>query len=128
MVEILYVDKKRSKYSNEKIVFAGLTFDSKLERDMFCWLKSLGCIKKLSLHHPVAIKVNDLDICKVLIDFRLELASGDVFFADAKANCGVTETPLSRLKFKLVHAITGKKVYLLPKECNILEHLLLAGK
>ena len=94
----------RSKYGNKKVAYDGLVFDSKHEYKYYLLLQTRqakGEIDNLQLQPVFPIIINDKKVCKVILDFSFrETATGNVRFIDCKG----FETPLSKLKKKLVEA------------------------
>jgi len=102
----------RSKYGAKKTTVDGITFDSAAEAKRYAHLKLLervGEISDLKLQEPFACKVGDrgLVVCTYRADFS--------YFDERERRQRVEDvkgmdTPLSKLKRKLVHAIHGVEV------------------
>jgi len=104
---------RNNKYKAQKTTVDGLTFHSKREAERYKELKLMhqaGQIHFLITHPPFLIEVNGVPICKAIMDFRYTDKDGRDVVEDVKSK--PTDTPLSRLKRKLVKAIYGIDVVL----------------
>ena len=89
-----------------------LRFDSKAEArrwDKLCEMQKLGLIKDLKRQVPFKIAVDGAGIATYLLDFSYRDDEGNVRYEDVKGG-KATQTPLSKLKIKLVEAQHGIKV------------------
>jgi hypothetical protein len=110
----------RSKYSNQKVTVDGISFDSKKEAARYNELRAMlqaGLIHSLKVHPVFPIVHNETRICDVELDFayttcdkRFPSLQGVRVFEDVKS--AGTNTPMSRLKRKLVEAFHGIRVEL----------------
>jgi hypothetical protein len=102
----------RSKYSNQKVTVDGISFDSKKEAARYNELRAMlqaGLIHSLKVHPVFPIVYQETRICDVELDFayttcdkRFPSLQGVRVFEDVKS--AGTNTPMSRLKRKLVEA------------------------
>lgn len=106
--------RSKSKFCNKPLTVGDLNFDSELEQRVYSQLLIMPSIKSVELHKRFDLVVNGQKICAVEPDFTVHLKLGSVLYADAKSN--PTETDVSRIKFKLFHALFGQKVWILPRE------------
>lgn len=104
---------KTPKYQNRKTVVDGLSFDSLKESRRYGELKLLersGRITGLEVQPAFRIVVNNCLICTYKADFRYVIdapyASGQVVVEDVKG----VQTPVYRLKKKLMLAVHGISV------------------
>ena len=102
-----FYKKKKSKYKNKITTVDNIKFHSKLEASHYLQLKVLekqGLIKELELQPAYEIYVNDLKVCKVILDFEFfDNEKNKHRYVDSKG----VYTSESRLKHKLVEAIYG---------------------
>lgn len=109
---------ERNKYGAKRVSVDGYNFDSKAEARRYNELKLMrqtGLISNLQVHPRFPIVHNEREICVVELDFKY-LARGDVVvpewrYEDVKSPA--TNTPLSKLKRKLVESFYGIKVTLI---------------
>ena len=80
------LSKKRSKFANKKTEMFGLFFDSLLESKIYSVLLSFDKVKKVNLHEKIAISLNDIHICNVIVDYKVDLECGDFFYSGAWCN------------------------------------------
>jgi len=98
-----------SKYKAKPTTIDGVRFPSKKEARRYSQLKLLlaaGQIKNLELQPQYPIHVAGSKICTYIADFRYIDRSGVTIVEDVKG----VETPVFRLKKKLVEAIYGLKL------------------
>lgn len=99
-----------TKYKAKRTEVDGILFDSKGEADRYQELKLLersGQINGLSLQPEFKIEINGKHICKVKLDFAY-WENDERIYEDFKG----MDTPISKLKRKLVEAKYGIKVLL----------------
>lgn len=103
---------KANKYGAKRVQVDGIWFDSKAEAKRYTELKLMqtaGMIQGLIPHPTYKIKYLHEFICKVELDFSyLENKRSIMHYEDVKSPA--TNTPLSKLKRKLVEAFYGIKV------------------
>jgi hypothetical protein len=95
--------KPKNKYGAKRQCLDGYTFDSQMEARRYAQLKILvhaGAIQNLEIHPRYPIAINGKKICAVILDFQYTQA-GKLIVEDVKGR----DTPLSRLKRKLVEAL-----------------------
>lgn len=100
---------KRNKYHARKIEIDGIRFDSQKEADRYCDLRLLqraGEIISIEPHPVYPIKIEGKPICKVILDFAYCDKYGALHVEDVKGK----DTPVSRLKRKMVEAVYGFRV------------------
>ena len=101
---------RKNKYNNKRITIDNITFDSIAEARRYgqlAMLQRAGLISKLTPHPEYKIKLNDVEICKVILDFSYrDEKSGLMVIEDVKGE----DKPMSRLKRKLVQAAHDIKV------------------
>jgi hypothetical protein len=112
--------KVRNKYNAKKVAIDGYLFDSKRESVRYSALKAMlsaGLIHTLKIHPVFPIVYQETRICDVELDFayttcdkRFPSLQGVRVFEDVKS--AGTNTPMSRLKRKLVEAFHGIRVEL----------------
>jgi hypothetical protein len=112
--------KVRNKYNAQKVEIDGYLFDSKRESVRYSALKAMlhaGLIHTLKIHPVFPIVYQETRICDVELDFayttcdkRFPSLQGVRVFEDVKS--AGTNTPMSRLKRKLVEAFHGIRVEL----------------
>jgi hypothetical protein len=99
--------KSGNKFGAVKTTVDSVTFDSKGEAGRYQQLKLLqraGKIYELELQPSYDITINGIHICKVKLDFRyVDHDTRKVVVEDFKGR----DTPVSRLKRKLLHAQHG---------------------
>jgi len=101
------------KYRNKKCEYMGIKFDSLGERDRYIYLKSMesqGIIEELTLQPVFRINVHGVKICDYRGDFRY-FHNGAEVIEDFKG----IETPVFKLKKKLVLAVFGKEIRIVKK-------------
>jgi len=101
------------KYGARKVILDGYMFDSKAEVKRYQELKLLwaaGQIWILEIHPTFVIRIKGKQICRVILDFAYCNPKGRVI-EDVKG----MDTPISRLKRKLVEAQYGIKVEVLKR-------------
>jgi hypothetical protein len=100
------------KYKNKKIIIDNITFDSKLEGKHYNQLKLLeqaGEIKDLELQPRYDLIINDVKIGFYKADFRFfDIKEDRERVIDSKG----MDTPVSKLKRKMVKAVYGVDVEL----------------
>jgi len=93
---------KKHKMNAERTTIGDITFASKVEASRYFYLKQLenmGEIQSLELQPVYQITINNIKICKVILDFRY-YKNNELIIEDVKG----FDPPLSRLKRKLVEA------------------------
>mgnify|MGYP003334020814 CR=1 FL=1 len=107
-----------SKYHNLFCTIDGIKFHSQAEAAEYSRLKlelKAGEIKDLKLQPKFQITINDIKICKVILDFiYFDKRVNKMRYIDVKG----VETAISRLKKKLVEAQHGIEVELVKKKSN----------
>jgi|TARA_Y100000310_G_C20704007_1_gene833003 hypothetical protein len=105
-----------SKYKNKKTKYQGILYDSMLEAKVAKYLnmlKSARNMKEEVVAYERQVKfpvhVNGHLICTLILDFMLGFADGRTEYWDAKG----IQTPVFRLKKKLVEAFYGIKIKLI---------------
>lgn len=102
----------RNKYGAVRTTVDGITFASKAEANRYQELKLLlkaQKIAELELQPKYKIAINGIKVCSVILDFKYYDKRLDRFIIeDVKGK----DTPISRLKRKLVEAAYGIKVIL----------------
>jgi hypothetical protein len=76
------------------------------------WLESerqAGRIKWWRRQIPIKLEVNGKLICRIVVDFKICLPSGDIEFHEVKGRA--TRTPLYNLKLKLLRALYPELTY-----------------
>ena len=107
---------RRSKYGNVKVKADGYTFDSKMEYRRYQNLKLLqqaGEISGLVVHPWWSICINDVNVCKVIADFRYFV--GPTWRLSIVEDCKGRDNALSKLKRKLLKAAHGIDMVLIEK-------------
>lgn len=103
-------NKNKNKNNAVKVTIDGYTFDSGAEARRYgqlAMLQRAGLISKLTVHPVFKIKLNDVEICKVELDFSYrDEGSKLMVIEDVKGE----DKPMSRLKRKLVQAAHDIKV------------------
>lgn len=109
-------EPKKSKFGNKKVVIDNIGFDSKREGAHYEQLKMMlksDLIRDLEVHPAFKIKVNDIEVCEVVLDFvykqyDIMASAWKPIFEDLKGK----DNAYSQLKRKLVEAMYGFKVTL----------------
>lgn len=98
------------KYGAKLTEIDGIVFHSKREAARYSYLKMLHLGKEiadLELQPTYTIVIKDKKICNVILDFRYrDLKTGKQIIEDSKG----FDTPVSKLKRKLVEAAAGIEV------------------
>lgn len=97
--------KPRSKYGSVKTIWRDEVYDSIKERNYAMWLESekqAGRVLWWRRQVPIQITVNEIDICKLLVDFLVGYPDGTQQYREIKSEA--TKTPIYRLKLKLLRA------------------------
>lgn len=102
--------KKPNKYLNEKVIFEGIKFDSKKEKDAYIQynLRKGTLIKdfKRQVNFPYIIERKK--IFSLILDFVIEYADGTILYVDIKPLDKKTgkylTTPVFNLKRKLIES------------------------
>lgn len=103
--------RERSKYGSKKVQIDGRFFDSKKEGARYVELKTMlqaGLISELECQPKFTIGIRGQWICDVYLDFSYRDKETKIHYEDVKS--AGTNTPLSRLKRKLVEAAYGIEV------------------
>ncbi len=99
-----------NKYRAIKTTLDGITFASKREANRYHYLKMRMLaheICDLELQPTYSIDINGFHVCKVKLDFRYhDKLLGKTIVEDSKG----MDTPVSRMKRKLVKAVYGVDV------------------
>ena len=103
-----------NKYGAKKVTIDGIRFDSKMEAKRYGELRLMavaGKIAMLKVHPVFFITVENISVCKVILDFQYYAPTtlrnyGNPVYEDVKGK----DNALSRLKRKLVEAQYGIKV------------------
>ena len=113
MIPLRLKAKRGNKNKSVLTVVDGITFQSGAEARRYGQLSMLqraGLISDLKAHPKFSIKVNDIDICSVLLDFSyVDTKTGKTIIEDVKG----LDNSTSRLKRKLVEAIHSFKVVII---------------
>jgi hypothetical protein len=99
---------RRHKYGASKVEIDGYRFDSKAEARRYqelVLLQKANRILNLECHPKFDIGLNGVKICTVILDFSY-IAKDGWKYEDIKG----IDTPVSRLKRKLLHAFYGIEV------------------
>lgn len=103
----------RSKYGAKKVKLDGYTFDSQAEASRYgelLFLQRAGKISDLIVHPKYEIRFQKEKVCDVVLDFRYwEEGEKRYIFEDVKG----LDTPMSKLKRKLLKAFYGLNVELI---------------
>ena len=95
---------RRNKFGNVKTTVDGIVFDSAAEARRYVQLSIMqrsGWISELVLQPVFKIEINEVVVCKVILDFSYRVAAtGRVVWEDVKGK----QTAISALKKKLVEA------------------------
>lgn len=98
-----YLTKSKGKMGNKKQTYNGYAYHSKAEAEyakQLDWRVKAGEIKTWTRQHKINLISHGQHICKYYIDFRVELASGQIEYHEVKG----FQTELWRLKWKLTQA------------------------
>ncbi len=110
-----------NKYGAKKSVFKGVTYDSKLERDMAITLNDLvkkKLIQSVDTQHCIKVKLNEKLICTHKVDFYITMNDGRTKFVESKG----VPTAVWKLKRKMVEALHADIPYLVnPTKKQILD-------
>jgi hypothetical protein len=101
------------KYHAKKTTIDGIVFASMAESRRYKDLKLLlkgGAIRELVLQPRFPITINGIKVCDVVLDFQYSTNKGFIY-EDVKSD--PTNTPLSRLKRKMLQAQYGITVTLI---------------
>ena len=104
--------KKRHKFHAVRTEVDGITFSSKKEAKRYqelLLLKRAGEISGLQIQPRFSIDIDGKHICNVVLDFSYQNKNGAFVYEDTKG----LDTPISKLKRKLVEAIYKIKVEVL---------------
>ncbi len=115
MIPVRLKPKKRSKYGAKKITADGIVFDSALEyryyQELMIRFRAIE-IGLPKIHPKFPITINGKKICVVELDFEYwDLLAVHRRYVDCKG----FDTPMSRLKRKLVEAQYGITVEIVTK-------------
>lgn len=106
-----------SKFKAKRVKLDGYTFDSKAESLYYLQLKEDPDViqETLEVHPRYRIELNGVKVCDVILDFRFRKKGltgdpSDVMVVDVKGR----DTPVSRLKRKLVKAVHNVDVIIVP--------------
>jgi len=112
----LYKAKNRNKYGANRVEIDGYWFDSQAEGWRYLDLKLMEkgeMIRELAVHPRYNLDVNGYRIAFYKPDFRYyDVKLGQVIVEDVKG--GPTNTPVSKIKQKLMKAIHGIDVKIFP--------------
>ena len=108
--------KKPLKLKNVKTTVDNILFHSGAEARRYTQLSIMqrsGVIADLILQPVFNIEINEISICKVILDFKYRVvATGRIVWEDVKGK----QTAVSSLKKKLVEAVHGIEVDLIRME------------
>ena len=108
--------KKSLKLKNVKTTVDNILFHSGAEARRYTQLSIMqrsGVIADLILQPVFNIEINEISICKVILDFKYRVvATGRIVWEDVKGK----QTVVSSLKKKLVEAVHGIEVDLIRME------------
>lgn len=97
----------RTKYNSTKVKIDGYTLDSKAEAKRYselCLLRKVRAIDQFEIHPKFPIVINGVNVCTVVLDFQYwDESLRTTVYEDVKG----VDTPMSRLKRKLVKAVYG---------------------
>jgi Protein of unknown function (DUF1064) len=101
----LAIGRSRNKYGAVRCELDGHAFDSKSERDHYAGNLAIrqmaGEIRGLFVHPVFPIKINDIFVCNVELDFAYtEVATGKQHVEDVKGK----DNALSKLKRRMLEA------------------------
>ncbi len=105
---------KRTKYGNQKCVYQGMKFDSKLELQRWQFLNDClkkGKIKELKRQQRIQVILGRNRVCDYIADFSYEI-NNKTIYEDVK---GVV-TAIFRLKAKLIKVIYDIDIKIVKKE------------
>lgn len=100
-----YNRQVKSKYNSVRTVWKGEVYDSIKERNYALWLESekqAGRVLWWRRQVPIQITVNDVKVCKLVVDFLVGYPDSHQEYHEIKSEA--TKTPLFRLKHKLLLA------------------------
>jgi hypothetical protein len=111
------VFKKKNKYRNQKVEIDGIKFDSKKEANYYSDLvikKNAGLIADFERQVCFDIIVNNIQIAKYFLDFKVINLDGTIHYYDVKGKDKVSgkwiKSDVFALKKKLVEAIYSLKI------------------
>jgi hypothetical protein len=102
---------KANKYNAKRVQVDNIWFDSKAEAKRYTELKLMnktGLIGPITVHPKYPIEMDGVKICVVELDFSYHDYKRAEVFEDVKSPA--TDTPLSRLKRRLVEVCYSIKV------------------
>lgn len=108
----LRLGKKPHKYNAKPFVLDGIRFDSDVEAACYgdlVILQRAGRITELVVHPRYPIIINNVKVCFVEMDFSYRDEQGLLRVVDIKG----MDTPLSKLKRKMIEAAYGFEVSVL---------------
>lgn len=111
------VSKNKNKYRNQKVEVDGIKFDSRKEANYYSDLlikKKAGLIADFERQVRFDIVVNNIQIAKYFLDFKVINVDGTINYYDVKGKDKVSgkwiTTDVFALKKKLVEAIYSIKI------------------
>jgi len=111
------ISKKKNKYRNQKVEVDGIKFDSRKEANYYSDLlikKKAGLILDFERQVRFDIVVNNIQIAKYFLDFKVINSDGTINYYDVKGKDKVSgkwvTTDVFALKKKLVEAIYSIKI------------------
>ena len=111
------ISKKKNKYRNQKVEVDGIKFDSRKEANYYSDLlikKKAGLIADFERQVRFDIIVNNIQIAKYFLDFKVINVDGTISYYDVKGKDKVSgkwiTTDVFALKKKLVEAIYSIKI------------------
>lgn len=118
-------DGQTKKYSNTKVEYRGIQFDSKWELECYqhlLWLEKAKYIHTIEVHKKYEIIHNDILICKINLDFTFSVKD-EIFVADAKSPFTAKKYKFT-LQKKMMRAFYGMDVIALIKGESDLEKII----
>lgn len=116
--KVRVVEKKRSKYGNQRVQYGDLWFDSHAELKDWIALEMrqrAGEIKELRRQVPFRMEVNGVLVTILVADFCYQIArTGEAVVQDTKGG-SATQTPEFKIKAKLLKALYGIDIRLTGK-------------
>jgi len=100
----LQLRRNKNKFSAKKAVYKGRTYHSQAEAkyaEQLDWRIKAGEVISWTPQHKVELKVNDKNVGKYFVDFRVVMADGSVEFHEVKG----FPTQLWRLKWEILKAM-----------------------
>jgi hypothetical protein len=105
--------KSSGRHNATRVKIDSYTFDSGAEARRYgqlAMMQRAGLISKLTVHPVFKIKLNDVEICKVELDFSYRDEGSKLMVVEDVKGRNKPDEPVSILKRKLVHAAHDIKV------------------